>query len=30
MQSREYLERRRERPQGGPEFVPFALTSDLT
>ena len=30
MQSREYLERCRERPQGGPEFVPFALTSDLT
>jgi cell division protein ZapE len=30
MQSREYLERCRERPSGGPDFVPFALTSDLT
>jgi cell division protein ZapE len=30
MRSGDYLERCRERPQGGPEFVPFALTSDLT
>jgi cell division protein ZapE len=30
MQSREYLERCRERPDAFEAFVPFALTSDLS